>query len=99
MNARSAFAALSLLLAGQASPPGPVSTPRNVAILCDPASSRLSVRSGVEAQIPDPQYPVRRLVKVDDLIVHFRGDGGEGQYQGGLGRFERCGLFMILLEG
>lgn len=99
MNALSGFAPLLFLLAGKPPPRDSGDPPKIVAVLCDPASSRLSVRTGAEAQIPGSRYAVRWFMNVDDLIVHFSGDGGNGHYQAGLLQLAICGRFVIELSG
>jgi len=70
-----------------------------LALLCDPARFRLSLRHRADAASLDASYPQRRLIDPETLVARFPNHAGEAQYQGGLVRYETCGPFVVRLEG
>jgi hypothetical protein len=68
-------------------------------LLCDPERFRVSVRYRADAASVDRSYARRVLIDPFTLVARFPHQGGEDQYQDGLVRYERCGPFVIRLQG
>lgn len=70
-----------------------------VAVLCDPTLFRISLRDKADETSLDTSYPIRTVVKVEDLIAHFPNHAGDEQYRGDLIRYVRCGPLVVRLQG
>jgi hypothetical protein len=74
---------------------------RGVAIMCDPAKFRFSIRADATIADLDNAYPIKKIVPVDDLFFRDGLPGWTGQTDilGPLVRYERCGPYTFRLEG
>lgn len=70
----------------------------SVAILCDPAKARVSVRLADRESL-DRAYPARVVIAPESLIQPLPDRRGEARYRGSLTRYLQCGPYSLRLRG